>query len=181
MYINNHTAVWGSFYDKTSGKWGYACCHSIIHVSYCAGQAGIEATEASSATNLLKADTARNEPESSRSGEEASKLASDSRLGKKQRVGESGEVQLDSEKLDAALRDERKRRQRAADDEGDPRDKRRKYNSFQGGHEVTEEGEHQHHSLPDLTDSHSAEMEAYRLTKISSEDPMANYRDEDGS
>ncbi|KZV81228.1 hypothetical protein EXIGLDRAFT_779959 [Exidia glandulosa HHB12029] len=160
VFINNHTAVWGSFYDKTAGKWGFACCHSFIHVSYCAGQAGIEAAAASSAANLLRADSERHAPEPSRAAE-AAKMPPPA--GKKSRVGET-DPKLDQEKLDAALREERKRRNRPADDdaEGDSRDKRRKYNSFQGGQDVTEE-----------------EMEAYRMTKVSSEDPMANYRDED--
>lgn len=140
VFINNHTAIWGSFYDKESGKWGYACCHSFIHVSYCSGQAGIEAAEASSAANLLRADAERREPEPSRVAEPAG-AATDARIGKKVRVGEA-DAQLDKDKLDAALRDERKRRQRGDDDEGDGRDKRRKYNSFQGGQDVTEEGEY---------------------------------------
>ena len=41
-----------------SGEWGYACCHSTTHASYCSGRAGIEATEASSAQNLLAAAAA---------------------------------------------------------------------------------------------------------------------------
>lgn len=46
---NNHTAVWGSWYDLTSGSWGYKCCHSTTPNSYCTGQAGIEASRASAA------------------------------------------------------------------------------------------------------------------------------------
>ncbi|KAL1736066.1 Pre-mRNA splicing Prp18-interacting factor-domain-containing protein [Schizophyllum commune] len=53
VLINNHTAVWGSWYDKETGAWGYACCHNTVHLSYCAGKAGIEATEASTAKALL--------------------------------------------------------------------------------------------------------------------------------
>ena len=42
---NNHQSVWGSFYDKRTGKWGYACCHSIIKMSYCTGEEGRKANE----------------------------------------------------------------------------------------------------------------------------------------
>lgn len=38
--VNNHTSVWGSFYDRRSGKWGYKCCHSTTRNSYCLGDEG---------------------------------------------------------------------------------------------------------------------------------------------
>ncbi|KFD51109.1 hypothetical protein M514_08009 [Trichuris suis] len=38
VYFNNHTSVWGSYW--TEGKWGYACCRSILKNSYCTGEAG---------------------------------------------------------------------------------------------------------------------------------------------
>ncbi|CAO1622240.1 unnamed protein product [Parajaminaea phylloscopi] len=44
----NHTQVWGSWYDLSTGQWGYKCCHSTLPNSYCTGQAGIEASKASS-------------------------------------------------------------------------------------------------------------------------------------
>ena len=43
-YINNHTAVWGSFWRD--GAWGYACCRSTVKQSYCVGHAGIAAEQA---------------------------------------------------------------------------------------------------------------------------------------
>jgi pre-mRNA-processing factor SLU7 len=36
VLINNHTAVWGSWWHD--GSWGYACCHSSIKNSYCTGE-----------------------------------------------------------------------------------------------------------------------------------------------
>ena len=44
VHINNHTAVWGSYWQD--GRWGYACCHSLTKNSYCTGKAGIEASKA---------------------------------------------------------------------------------------------------------------------------------------
>jgi pre-mRNA-processing factor SLU7 len=43
IYPGNHKSVWGSWFNLSSFQWGYACCHSYIKASYCAGQAGIEA------------------------------------------------------------------------------------------------------------------------------------------
>jgi len=28
VLLNNHKAVWGSWYDRESAQWGFACCHS---------------------------------------------------------------------------------------------------------------------------------------------------------
>lgn len=49
VFDQNHTTVWGSWYDIPSGKWGYACCHSTIPNTYCTGRAGIEASKAGNA------------------------------------------------------------------------------------------------------------------------------------
>lgn len=38
VYINNHTAVWGSYWK--GGRWGYKCCNSLIKNSYCTGTMG---------------------------------------------------------------------------------------------------------------------------------------------
>lgn len=37
VYINNHTSVWGSFYEKNEqgGSWGYKCCKSTVKDSLC--------------------------------------------------------------------------------------------------------------------------------------------------
>eukprot|EP00762_Andalucia_godoyi_P005298 ANDGO_06750.mRNA.1 Pre-mRNA-splicing factor Slu7 len=32
----NHTSVWGSYWDKASGKWGYACCKIVDRNAFCA-------------------------------------------------------------------------------------------------------------------------------------------------
>ncbi|MCJ1285938.1 mRNA splicing protein [Xylographa opegraphella] len=43
VHINNHTSVWGSWWKDF--QWGYACCHSTIKNSYCAGEEGRKAYE----------------------------------------------------------------------------------------------------------------------------------------
>ncbi|SOV07912.1 related to step II splicing factor SLU7 [Ustilago sp. UG-2017a] len=45
---NNHKQVWGSWYDIERGEWGYGCCRSCVCNSYCTGEAGIAAAQASS-------------------------------------------------------------------------------------------------------------------------------------
>ena len=79
-----------------------------------------------------------------------------SALSRKKRVGE-GDLVLDKDKLDRALKDERKRKSGKREEwEDDVAQKKGKY-------DVTEE-----------------EMEAYRMAKTAgAEDPMANYVDEE--
>ena len=152
MYINNHTAVWGSWYSVASGEWGYACCHATVHASYCAGIAGIEANEASSASNLLAVSIAAASTSASASAgthSEETETPSTSRrkdrdatrkdepMYAKKRLGEE-DVQLDQERLAEAIKAERKRRKNEGDEEANG--KKRKYNSNAGtSYDVTEE------------------------------------------
>lgn len=46
----NHTQVWGSWYNLDTSEWGYKCCHSTTPKSYCTGQAGIQASQAAAYT-----------------------------------------------------------------------------------------------------------------------------------
>ncbi|CAN0245482.1 unnamed protein product, partial [Phaeothamnion confervicola] len=53
VFPNNHTAVWGSYYDRRGGgRWGFACCHSAVRNSYCTGEGGREANDESNASAL---------------------------------------------------------------------------------------------------------------------------------
>ena len=36
----NHAGVWGSWFDRQEGKWGYGCCHSLVRGSICVGEVG---------------------------------------------------------------------------------------------------------------------------------------------
>ncbi|EMD37876.1 hypothetical protein CERSUDRAFT_114513 [Gelatoporia subvermispora B] len=164
VYINNHTQVWGSWYDPGSGQWGYACCHSIVHVSYCTGEAGIAAAQASSAKHLLASTSTSSMPPPAESTppppvedrkEDRKKKAEE--LFSKRRLGE-GELKLDQNRLVEAIGEERKRKARAEDDRWGKRPKGEPSGST--SHEVTEE-----------------ELEAYRMNRRMTDDPMANYVD----
>jgi pre-mRNA-processing factor SLU7 len=41
VMVNDHLAVWGSWYNKYLG-WGYSCCYSTQKMSYCLGLKGRE-------------------------------------------------------------------------------------------------------------------------------------------
>jgi pre-mRNA-processing factor SLU7 len=176
VYVNNHMAVWGSWYDTSNGEWGYACCHSTIHVSYCSGQAGIEAARASSAQHLLSKPTVV--PESFAPATEPSQDAEERRTQAQQayskdRLGE-GDLKLSEARLAAALREEKKRKTQG--DEWDDRSGKRK--KGQDAYDVTEE---QLGAFPFLLVQSLAcsttFAEAYRMTRRRTDDPMANYVD----
>lgn len=57
VFRNNHTTVWGSWWKDH--QWGYKCCKQFIRNSYCTGQAGIEAAEASA--ELMRSNMAKKE------------------------------------------------------------------------------------------------------------------------
>ncbi|KAF8581599.1 hypothetical protein K439DRAFT_1636022 [Ramaria rubella] len=183
VLINNHTAVWGSFYSSSTGDWGYACCHSIIHASYCAGEAGIEAAEASSAQHLLAApppvehdpvreQQSRSMVEQHRDGllrgrgeEKEHDLDEPSSLAKKH-LGE-GQIRLNKDRLMEAIKAEREKKRKGwkGNEDDELLGKRKKYNnSFSSSNvEVTEE-----------------ELEAYRMNRRAGfDDPMFGYVDKE--
>lgn len=96
-------------------------------MSYCSGEAGIAATEASTAQNLL----ASSEPPST--SEPSNPEGKVEQNYSKKRIGE-GDVTLDKERLAQALKEEKKRAR--GDDEEGRIGKRQKGG---GAHEVTEE------------------------------------------
>ncbi|KAG1867404.1 Pre-mRNA splicing Prp18-interacting factor-domain-containing protein [Suillus subluteus] len=153
VYVNNHTDVWGSWYDLSSSTWGYACCHSTIHISYCAGEVGKEAAQASTAQALLASSNAQSEP-SSQNNEARARIEQNY---SKKRVGE-GDVSLDKDRLAEAINEEKKRKARG--DKDDDRSSKKMKGLQSSSHDVTEE-----------------ELEAYRMTRRNAEDPMANYVD----
>ncbi|KAL1412862.1 mRNA splicing protein [Vanrija albida] len=169
VYVNNHTSVWGSWYDRDSSRWGYWCCHSIISGSYCTGEAGKVANHASSAGQLLAADEEpeeQAEPKSlaemhreklEKNKREADEKSSErSRKGKNKESatpwGETDQPDLDKQRLKRAIDEEKKRK-------------------------AMDEDEAWQHTKKSKTDVTEEDMEAYRLSKQAYDDPMANYKD----
>ncbi|KAK4684111.1 pre-mRNA-processing factor SLU7, partial [Tremellales sp. Uapishka_1] len=166
VYVNNHVAIWGSWYNIDSGQWGFKCCHSTLPGSYCTGDAGKSANEASSVSALLDAASEReriaelSQPQKSLADQHLETLAAGKGKGKempsysKTRLGDGEDLDLaiDKARLNKALEEEKKRKNM---DESEAWQKTKKSKT-----EVTEE-----------------ELEAYRLSRSAFEDPMANYKD----
>jgi pre-mRNA-processing factor SLU7 len=144
VYINNHTSVWGSYFDRDTALWGFACCHSLIAGSYCTGEAGKVATTSSSVTALLDSASERRRIDEEAEAERATRktlaeqhadnIASasgkdkekDKDKGKKadraeiptygKRPEEGDEVELDKDRLRKALAEEKKRKKMGEDE-----------------------------------------------------------------
>ncbi|OQV18631.1 Pre-mRNA-splicing factor SLU7 [Hypsibius exemplaris] len=169
VLINNHTAVWGSYWD--AGNWGYKCCHNFVKMSYCTGMAGILAKRAKEPTPEPVAaeeeappgvapsgKRKRQSKEESSSSSSSSDSDSDSSSGSSSdSEEEKDEGKMSKKKLKAALEAQELQRKEAerllALDE-----RKRPYNSMTESKKLTKE-----------------EIEAYQLKKVHHDDPMSNF------
>ena len=170
----NHTAVWGSFYNIRTRKWGYGCCHSTDRNCYCIGAKGKELNalesnpllEAKQMLEKSNASTSDKQKDASSSKKTTAKSGS-TKAGLVNRSDVYGEydakkgLELDESKVRAAM----ERIQREDNQDSEPVDRgsgggqKRKgggYSSMSAEVEVTPE-----------------EMEAYRRVKSKRDDPMA--------
>lgn len=168
VYVNNHTSVWGSYYNRAMAAWGYACCHSLLRNAYCTGAKGRAANDAANqvqpgsfqARKMLEA-----KPMSDRQQQAESALASQSKI-----FGESSaaatmaydpdKIKQAQQKAEAAAATAAAAAAAAAQDtnvDGKSNAQKRGYNSMQSV-EVTEE-----------------DMEVYRMKRTKNEDPMAQF------
>ncbi|PWN27256.1 hypothetical protein BDZ90DRAFT_241034 [Jaminaea rosea] len=186
VWDNNHTSVWGSWYDLGQGKWGYKCCCSTVANSYCTGEAGREAAKAAQALHDDD-DKHHRRSRSSRHRHRHSRSRSRSRSprGYKSRkhLGE-GDVssRLDRKKLARALEDE-ERRLRREKETGEERAKRdeAKPDWLKEAEAINRGGAGKGRGGGEAeTEVSEEQMEAYRLKRTNAyEDPMANYRDDE--
>ena len=156
VMINGHTSVWGSFFHKGAFRWGYTDDHSLLKNSYCTGLNGRiandEANELKFGTGVAGSAALAQAREMLKAIPQADKgkgLVS-TRLTNSKMYGEADQfASFDKEKLKAAMLQE--------EEHSTKRDEnKRKYNSLGSEVDVTEE-----------------QMEAYRLKKGRSDDPMA--------
>jgi pre-mRNA-processing factor SLU7 len=161
ILTNGHTTVWGSFFHMGAFSWGYADDHSLIRNSYCTGDAGrranIEANEmrygtgvAGSAALAQARGMLKALPKNTNSN--GSKNLMEPPSSRSKLYGEADQkAEIDKDKVKEAL-EKFKREEKTMKGDGN----KRKYNSMNAEVDVTAE-----------------EMEAYRLRKDNTSDPMA--------
>lgn len=209
LFDGNHKTPFGSWTEATSGKEGYECCHSTVKNSYCTGEAGKEAQEASNILGKGKAKAIETKPKqvedekssrrrksrsySSSSGsfsDSDSSSSSDSRRHRDKRnrtqiEGYQSKKDIGEGNVESRL-DRAKLKAALAEE-----DRRKKDNSSQDSKDrpdwlkeaeaINKKHASKFGSLQGGDSEVSEEqLEAYRLkTRNVAEDPMANYRDED--
>lgn len=171
VLVNNHTAIWGSYYNVFRSAWGYGCCHSLIRNSYCTGEVGRVANDAANNANMdpnqsrvmqqqqqqraaaaAKKDRLKDEDSSHK---DSGKLTGSNLTKRSEVYGEaSSAVELDPAALKLALKREEDFRKRSDEKAGS-------YNSMKSA-DVTVE-----------------DMEAYRIKRSRRDDPMANFVDQE--
>ncbi|XP_076240381.1 pre-mRNA-splicing factor Slu7 [Calliopsis andreniformis] len=179
VFPNNHTSVWGSYWQ--AGKWGYKCCHSFIKNSYCTGEAGIKASEATimaskkSITNEehVPDDEKQESEDEKSSGSDTSsdeeekksrlmkKLRSSKKKDKKRKQKErrknKEKLIKEQDKLQQALQKEEKT-QKEMEEYIHIDERKRPYNSMYEAKEPTAE-----------------EIEAFQMKRKRADDPMADF------
>ncbi|KAE9211028.1 Pre-mRNA-splicing factor [Phytophthora fragariae] len=151
-FENNHTSVWGSWFDRNEMAWGYACCHSKVRKSYCTGDDGKKALEEAKTANVERAMLKPPEKLEPGQTDGTATAQADGVLSKRSEMyGENIAPELDEKKLKKAIRKAAKEKKKQTEVD----DKKRKYNSM-GNYEVDAE-----------------QMEAYKLLKSRGDDPMA--------
>ncbi|RLN02921.1 hypothetical protein BBJ28_00002043 [Nothophytophthora sp. Chile5] len=149
---NNHTSIWGSWFDRGEMAWGYACCHSKVRKSYCTGADGKKALEAAKTAGTERAMLKPPEKLETGQADGSAAAAAGGVISKRSEMyGENIAPELDERKLKKAMKKAAKEKKRQSETD----DKKRKYNSM-GNYEVNAE-----------------EMEAYKLLKTRGDDPMA--------
>eukprot|EP00571_Detonula_confervacea_P003884 CAMPEP_0172324368 /NCGR_PEP_ID=MMETSP1058-20130122/51191_1 /TAXON_ID=83371 /ORGANISM="Detonula confervacea, Strain CCMP 353" /LENGTH=698 /DNA_ID=CAMNT_0013040631 /DNA_START=90 /DNA_END=2186 /DNA_ORIENTATION=+ len=166
IYLNGHTAVWGSYFHNGAFQWGFADDHSLIRSSYGTGANGRMANDDSNEMQYGSGVAGSAMLASARKMLEVIPKANNSSLNgdtfkpnqQSKLYGEAIDQhkEFDKEKLEAAMKRQRQQEEEAAATKGGMN--KRKYNSLNAEVDVTEE-----------------DMEAYRLRKgRGAEDPMAN-------
>eukprot|EP01032_Pedospumella_encystans_P012337 gene12337-14280_t len=161
VYVNNHTSVWGSYYNRARAVWGYHCCHSGLRNSYCTGAKGRQANDAAN-SEAMDAFQARkmldSNPKRAAEGASASALTKRSDIFGESNAASAGAI--DATKLEKARRRaEEESNGGSASTAASGEERKRGYNSMQNV-EVSVE-----------------DMEVYRMKRTKADDPMSALMD----
>ncbi len=145
VYVFGHASVWGSYYNKIKRCWGYSCCHAISKNDYCTGAKGKIANDEFYGMNHVPSSTVTIAPK---------KVIDTERPQNTQLFNSRSELYGEMDSSVSAKIDKEKVNkllEKINNDKADT-DKKRK-----------------------STEVSLEEMEAYRLTKLHRDDPMAKY------
>lgn len=178
VYINNHTAVWGSYWS--GGKWGYKCCYSFIKNSYCVGDKNVAVPSVLS-SNSEECPGPSNEPSCSKTPTIVSDEAPESESDKESDDEKEEEKERKSHKKSKKKKNKKKksRKEKSRDKEDD---KLKLALRAQEEHETTvkelmklDERKRPFNSMYECKAPTEEELEAYMIKRKRDEDPMLAF------
>lgn len=189
IYPNNHMSVWGSYWQD--GKWGYKCCYSFIKNSYCTGESGKRAVEATSDSS-----TPDKIPISVRSGIEETDcklddtMADDNRSSSSESSSEDEDTKNKTEKqsktakrkLKKQKRKESRKNKKQNAEKQEDEDKlkealRKEEENARKADKLLKMNERKrpYNSMYETRELTAEEIEAYQMKRKRDEDPMAHF------
>ncbi|CAL1674166.1 unnamed protein product [Lasius platythorax] len=189
IYPNNHMSVWGSYWQD--GKWGYKCCYSFIKNSYCTGESGKRAVEATSDSS-----TPDKIPISVRNGIEETDcklddtMADDNRSSSSESSSEDEDTKNKTEKqsktakrkLKKQKRKESRKNKKQNAEKQEDEDKlkealRKEEENARKADKLLKMNERKrpYNSMYETRELTAEEIEAYQMKRKRDEDPMAHF------
>ncbi|CAG7721421.1 unnamed protein product [Allacma fusca] len=196
VYPNNHSSVYGSYWRD--GQWGYQCCHSLIRLSYCTGQAGRSVNDETSIEEAIRAREAQ---------EEIAKAVAKQRLEAQKTLVEIHQEKMEKEKeaqakshVKSKKRKEKRKKKKSkrkasssessssesSDSDSESDDDRKKKKELKKALAMEEKRERDaeamlddrkrnYNSRYDVKAPTEVEMEAYFMKRARDEDPMLDF------
>ncbi|XP_043247811.1 pre-mRNA-splicing factor Slu7 [Colletes gigas] len=180
VFPNNHTSVWGSYWQ--AGKWGYKCCHSFIKNSYCTGEAGKRASEATIAEskNITNEEQSFDDEKLNSSNEKSP--SSDSSSDEEEMKPKIMKVSKSSKKKDKRRKQKEKRkikeRKHKIENEDELQRALRKELETQKIAErllQMDERKRPYNSMYEVKEMSLEEIEAFQMKRQREDDPMAEF------
>lgn len=81
IFVKGHSAVWGSFYDRETGTWGYACCSGLVKSKVCPNGDAKLTAESDIGRASRKESAREQQPGSGESIQELAAVEKDIRVG----------------------------------------------------------------------------------------------------
>lgn len=175
VFTNNHSGIWGSYYNKWTSEWGYCCCHSVMRMAYCTGAKGKMMNDRAHSGKMdavQKKNMEAWKPQETVTSKDGKSTHSGSGITARSQVfGEADKtVSLDPEKLARAHeRDKLSSQQSSSSSKDSSKDSK---SSKNGGKEDDRKRGYNSMTTVDVS---VEDMEVYRLKKNKAEDPMAAF------
>lgn len=188
IYPNNHMSVWGSYWQD--GKWGYKCCYSFIKNSYCTGESGKRAAEATNDNSTLdKISSVRDEMEETdykldntvvndnrSSSSESSSEDEDTEKNKTEKQSKAAKRKLKKQKRKENRKNKKQNEEKQDEDKLKEALRKEEENARKTDKLLKmSERKRPYNSMYETKELTAEEIEAYQMKRKRDEDPMAHF------